>query len=149
MASAASILAQAIPCLLNAFPGWKSPVHLHLRAAIGAAGAPTVVSVVDATTGAAATTTGLSIARVSAGVYDVTFPPCRQFALGTLNGAAGSVSAGSFVTADPRVIAYDKSTTNTNAKTGKLRVVFANGTAINTELGNGQEVALSFWADLG
>jgi hypothetical protein len=146
--SASSILAQAVPNLLVAFPGWRAPTFMHLRATIGATGAATMVAATDAA-GRAGTTPGLTLTRVSAGVYDIVHPPCRSVAYGTLGGTAGTVSAGSFVTADPRVIGYDKSTTNTNATTGKMRIVFANGTAINTELGNGQEVNVSFWADLG
>lgn len=146
--SASSIIAQSIPSLLVAFPGWKLPTLIHLRATIGATGAPTVQTTTGGN-GDPASTPGVSIARVSAGVYDLTFPPCRQVAWGSLGAIAKTVTAGAFVTADPRVPVLDKSTTNTNATTGKARICFANGTAINTELGNGQEVSLSFWADLG
>lgn len=146
--SASSILSQGNPSLLSAFPGWKAPTYLHVRATIGATGAATVVAATDAA-GRAGTTPGLTITRVSAGVYDIVHPPCRSVAYGTLAAAAGGSSAGSPQTTDPRVVNYDKSTTNTNATTGKMRVIFANGTAVNTELANGSEINVSFWADLG
>jgi hypothetical protein len=148
--SATRIIAQAVPSLLAAFPGWKLPTLLHLRFTVGATGAPTVQSSVSAA-GDPATTPGVSVTRQSAGVYNMTFPPCRQVAWGSLTSVAKSVSAAgqTFATADPRVPMLDRNTTNTNATTGKARIVFANGTAVNTELGDGQEVALSFWADLG
>lgn len=148
MASAASILAAGNPSLLVAVPGAKAPTLLNVRATIGGTGVATVVSTTSAN-GIPGTTPGVSIARVSAGVYDITFPACRAIWLGTLTGSAGSVSAGAFVAADARYIVYDKSTTNTNATTGKLRVAFATGASVTTELGNGQEVNVSFWADLG
>jgi hypothetical protein len=146
--SASSILKDALANLLKAFPQSKQPVTLHLRASIGAVGAPTLISTKDAS-GRIPTTAGVTIARVSAAVYDISWPACRGIALGSLNGSVGSAASGSFVAADPRYLAYDRSTTNTNATTGKLRVCFGNGTAVNTELGNGQEINLAFDVDLG
>ena len=150
MASATTILAQSIPCLLNAFPGWKQPVHVHIRATIGGSGVATVVSDGDATTGDAGTTPGVSIARQAAGIYDVTFPPCRQAAWGSLVGNVFTASGGFAVAAEYRPMAVDKTDANTSAPLGKLRVGFyTNAGGVPTELLTGAEIHLSFWADLG
>jgi hypothetical protein len=146
--SAAKVLAQGNPSLLVSFPGWKAPTFMQLRATIGASGAPTIASTASAN-GDPPSSLDMTIARVSAAVYDVTFAPCRQVAWSTLNVTCKTTSAGSFAAADPRSLAIDKSSTNTNSTTGKLRFCLAQGTTLNTELGNGQELELSFWADLG
>lgn len=70
--SATLILAQAVPCLLNAFPGWKQPVHCRLVADIGASGEPTAR--------AGSTTPGITIVRDTTAQYTVSFPACRDLA---------------------------------------------------------------------
>lgn len=146
--SAAKILAQSNPALLIAFPGWRQPVLMHFRATIGASGAPTLATTASGN-GDPPSTPDFTISRVSAAVYDITFAPCRSVAWGTFNVVCKTTSSGSFASADPRSLALDKSTTNTNATTGKARFCLAQGTTLNTELGNGQEITGSFWADLG
>lgn len=150
MASATALLAQSNPALLCAFPGWKQPTHVHLRATIGANGQPTVVSAADATTGDAGTTLGVTITETAndSGIYDVVFPPCRQFALGTaviqvLPAVIGTI-------AQARHAQIDLTNANTSAKLGKLRfntLDLATPTVVAPV--SGSEVHLSFWADLG
>ncbi len=147
--SAAKLLAQSNPALLIGFSGWKQPVLYHVRFTVsGGAGAPTLVTA-TASNGATESSLDATVTRVAAAVYDITFPPCRRIALGTLTGSTGSASAGSFAAFDVRSIGYDRSSTNTNATTGKLRIAFAAGSNVSTELAAGMEANISFWADLG
>lgn len=149
MASATAIMAQANPALLISFPTWKQPVLLHLKATIAAAGAATVVSAQDTTTGEVGTTPGVSITTTDAGAtYDVTFPPCRSIALGTVQiQVLPNVLA---TVTERRTTALDKTDANTSAKLGKLRFsTLTNTGAATTAPVSGSEIHLSFWADLG
>ncbi len=69
--SASRILAQAVPCLLNSFPGWRQPVHVKLKAVMNGSAA----WVVDEDE----TTPGLSVSGAT-GVYVVTFPAGKHIA---------------------------------------------------------------------
>lgn len=151
MPSSASILAAGNPSLLAAFPGWKAPTFLNLRATIGASGVATVIGTASAN-GDPGTTPGLGLARTAAGVYELTFPPCRSVAWSTLkvNTKTDSAAGGTFAVTDVRQVAIDRNTTNTNAGTGKGRLgFFTNAGLVPAELEDGIEVILSFWADLG
>src|SRR5688572_30927630 len=94
MPSAPMIVAQAVPELRNAFPGWKLPTHLKAQATIGAVGAPTMV--------AEQTTPGVVITRTGAGVYSVAFPPCLHAAAFRGN----VVPANATVVADHRLVTW-------------------------------------------
>lgn len=149
--SSAKVIAQATSGPLISFPGWKCPVLLHLKATIGGgAGVATVVADQDATTGEVGTTPGMSIARAAAGIYDVTFDPCRSFALGTLKINLATASGGFATAAELRQGLFDRLDANTSAKLGKLRIGFpTNAGAAPTELLDNSEIHLSFWADFG
>lgn len=69
--SGPSIIAAGLPAL-NAFAGWRRPVHCRLVADVGATGA--VVA------RAAKTTVGVSIVRDTTGQYTVSFPACIDLA---------------------------------------------------------------------
>lgn len=146
--SASKVLSQGIPALLVCFPGWKQPCLLHLRATIaGGSGAATIVSVASAS-GQAASSLDFTINRQAAGTYDVTYNPCRQIAEGTLQ--VNVIPPVLATAADRRVPAIDINTTNTNAKTGKLRFnLVPPNSAVVTDPVAGSEIHLSFWADLG
>lgn len=147
--SLTKILAQAANLLLWGIAGTKAPLLLNLKFTVGATGAPTIVSVVDAS-GDAISSLDFTITRVSQAVYDLTYNPCRRIHWGTLSVCAKSTVAGTVSTVtDARYAFLDKSSTNTNAGTGKARIVFATGASVSTELGNGSEMNLSFWVDGG
>lgn len=149
MAGATTILAQSCPALLISFPTWRQPVLMHLKATIGASGAPTVVSNQDVTTGEVGTTPGLSIATGDSGAtYDVTFPPCRSIALGSINiQVLPNVLA---TVTERRTTALDKTDANTSAKLGKFRFSpLVNTGATVTAPVSGSEIHLSFWVDMG
>ncbi len=147
--SLSKILSQAVSCLLWGIAGARTPLLLNLKFTVGATGAPTIVSAVDAS-GDAISSLDFTITRVSAAVDDLTYNPCRRVHWGTLSCCAKSTVAGTVSTAtDARYCFLDRSSTNTNATTGKARIVFATGASVNTELGNGSEMNLSFWVDGG
>lgn len=141
--SATLILGQAVPCLLNAFPGWKQPVHCQLIATVGASGVATKV-----TTGLERTTPGLDIALEGAdsGIYNLTFPACR--ALGAVHidvwpDAAATVTEGRKANVDQD---------NTSAASGNIR--FHCATTDGTENDavspvSGSQIRADFWLDLG
>lgn len=149
--SAAKVIGQAVSGPVLSFPGWRIPVLVHLKATIaGGAGVATVVSDMDATTGALGTTPGMSIVRQAAGIYDVTFDPCRSIALGTVEIQLGTASGGFATAAELRKGLIDRLAANTSAKLGKLRIGFpTNAGAAPTELLDNSEIHLSFWADFG
>ncbi len=125
------------------------PTLLNLKFTVGAAGAPTIVSVVDSSNDGISSI-DFTITRVSAAVYDLTFNPVRRVYWGTLSCCAKSTVAGTVSTVtDARYAFLDRSATNTNGGTGKARIVFATGASVSTELGNGSEMNLSFWVDAG
>lgn len=146
--SATKVLSQGNPSLLVSIPGFKAPVLLHLRATIaGASGAATIVSATSVS-GQAPTSLDFTLTRQAAGTYDLVMNPCRAIAEGTvvINVIPPVVTVG----ADRRVPAIDKSTTNTNATTGKLRfnLVPPNNTTV-TDPVDLSEIHMSFWVDLG
>lgn len=148
--SAPKVIAQAAGLPLISFPTWKCPVLLHLRAAVaGGAGVIAVVADQDAVTGDVGTTPGISITRESAGIYLVTFDPCRSCAWGTW--VCNVLPDSAFATANNRQAALDRTDANTSAKLGKLRVGFYTGPggAVATELPDLAEVHMSWWADFG
>lgn len=149
--SAARVLSQAVGLPLISFPTWRAPVLVHLKATIGANGQPTVVSDQDATTGEVGTTPGMSITETAndSGIYDVTFDPCRSFALGT---AQINVLPNVLATVtEHRDCVIDKTDANTSAKLGKLRfnTTESDGAAAVLAPVSGSEIHLSFWADFG
>lgn len=150
MVASSAILAAANPQPLIAFPGWKQPVLLHLKATIGANGQPTVITTANSA-GVEGSTPGLGITETAndSGIYDVTFPPARRIALGTVNiNILPDVLA---TVANHREARIEKSTTLTNATTGKLRFNTSEqdaGAAVAAPP-SGSEIHLSFWVDLG
>lgn len=146
--SLSKLLSQAANCLLWGIAGTKTPVLLNLKFTVGATGAPTIVTTVDAS-GDAPSSIDWTITRVSAAVYDLTYNPCRRIHWGTLSCCAKSTTAGTPTATDARYAFLDRSSTNTNATTGKARIIFATGAAITTELGQNSEMNLSVWADAG
>lgn len=149
--SAPKVIAQAANLPLIAFPTWKVPVLIHLKATIGGgAGVATLVTDQDATTGAVGSTPGVAIARNAAGIYDITFDPCRSIALGTVSIMLGTATGGFAVAAELRQGMFDRLAANTSAKLGKLRIGFpTNAGLAPTELLDNSEIHVSFWADFG
>lgn len=148
--SATRIISQAAAWLLAGAPNTRQLTLVHLRASIGGgAGVATVLPDIDATSGDAGTTPALTIARESAGIYNVTFPACRQLYTGSL--VCNLLVDSAFATANNRQAAFDRTDANTAAKLGKLRVGFYTGpgAAVATELPDNSEIHLSFWADFG
>lgn len=139
MAGAPTILAQAVPCLLNAFPGWKQPTHVRLRATIaGGAGAPTAV--------AAQTTPGLTISGGTSGVYKILFPNCRNIA--DVNVQIYSPTPETAAARYHAVV--DADTAETNATTGELAFTTAPADdGVPEALPNSNIIEASFWLDLG
>lgn len=137
--SATRILAQGVPCLLNAFPGWKQPVHCRLVGTVaGGAGAVTA--------NAPKTTPGIAITGGTSGVYKITFPACRDIA--DVNVRVYSPNP---QTAGARYHAVvDADTAETNATTGELAFTTSPADDGAPEaLPNDNIVDASFWLDLG
>ena len=147
--SAPRLIAQGCPALLASAPNTRLLVLVHLKATVaGASGAATLVGDIDATSGDAGSTPGLTITRQAAGTYDVTFPACRQVYWGTFrcNVFPAVIATGT----EGRQASIDKTDANTSAKLGKLRFnVIANGGSTVTDPVDGSEIHLSFWADYG
>lgn len=140
MAGAPTILAQAVPCLLNAFPGWKQPTHCRVRATIGGgSGAATVV--------AAKTTPGCSVARLATAQYRVTFPNCRDLA--DVNVQIYQVAPETDANSSSAHV--DADTTETNAATGRFKFhTFHRDDGLDdAELADGDIIEATFWLDLG
>lgn len=159
MPSNASIAKDAVPSLLAAFPNWKLPTLVHVRATIGAAGAATVQTT-EGAQGEPATTQGWSFQKDSGlGLYTLTFPAVRRWAPGTLHATTKTQgTAGTFVDGDLRPMVIDRSATNTvprgipaTPSIGRIRLGFYTnaGSATFTELPSGLEVNLSLWVDCG
>jgi hypothetical protein len=146
--SLSKLLAQAANALLFGVSGSKTPVLVNLKFTVGAVGAPTIVTTVDSTNDGPSSI-DFTVTRVSAAVYDLTYNPCRRVYWGTLSCCAKSATAGTPAATDARYAFLDRSSTNTNAGTGKARIVFATGAAITTELAPNSEMNLSFWCDGG
>lgn len=124
---------------------FKLPTLLHVRVQM-TAGAPVLVFGRDLVTGEGGTTIDTTVVLTGAGLFDFTFNPCRGFANGTLNFSYKPNASGT----DRFEVAIDKSTTNTNGTTGKLRLVtnsFASAAAATPP--NGSEFSFSIVADLG
>lgn len=123
----------------------RLPVTLHVRVQM-TAGAPVLVFGRDATTGEAGTTVDTTVVLTGAGLFDFVFNGCRGFALGTFNYAYKPNASGT----DKFDAVLDKSTTNTNGTTGKLRVVTNSvAAAAAATPTNGSEFHFSIMADLG
>lgn len=136
--SAPRILAQSVPCLLNAFPGWRQPVHLRLFADIGATGAVTAV--------AAKTTPGVTIVRDTTGEYTVSFPPCRDLA-----GINVQIYSTAPETADGASYAtVDANTDETGGTIGQFKFHTRRANDGNNEdPPSGDDFDITFWADFG
>ncbi len=138
MASAAKILGQSVPNLLNAFPGWRQPVHCRLVATVGASGAVTVV--------AASTTPGVSITRSTNGVYDISFPPCRDVAGFVFNIRTAAPETASTIYYG--VIENDDTVTLASLGTVRFRTVAADD-GVDEDGEDGSRMDITFWADFG
>jgi len=136
MASSALILAQANPSLLNAFPGWKAPVHIKAQATMTGGGAVTMT--------AAQTTPGVVIARAIAGTYTLSFPPCRH-----IGGLHGHLSPASPTTpADVRDVRFLPAS-DAAAAAGTVAFSLTNTTNVITDPTAAATIDVDFWADLG
>lgn len=138
MASAAAVIAQAVPHLQNAFPRWKAPIHMRAQFVVLAAGAQTMV--------AAETTPGLVVTETATdGEYTLTFPPCRRVAefVGNVSPLTPTAAA------SHRHVKFETANA-AKAATGTItfRTLAANGGAIAAPA-DGGTVEISFWADLG
>src|SRR5262245_52578087 len=152
------IAAQSIPSLLAAFPGWKLPTLVHVRATVAGGAGATTTQTSEGAQGEPATTLGWSLTRVTTGVYDLLFPSVRRWANGSLTWTFKSASAAgnTIVTADERTPVIDRSPTNTvprgiaaTPQTGRIRVGFLNQAGALADLSDNVEVACSLWVDLG
>jgi hypothetical protein len=143
MAGAPTILAQAVPCLLNAFPGWKQPVHCRVNATIGASGAVTSV-----TTGASRTTVelGITIVGADSGIYEISHPACRDsdaIHIDVWPDVVGTVTEG-------RKVNIDQDNTVATAGTIRFNCAKFDGTendAVSPV--SGSQIRADFWLDLG
>lgn len=138
MASAAKIIGQSVGNPLNAFPGWKQPVHCRLQATVGATGAVTVV--------AAKTTPGVSVARSSAGVYDISFPPCRDVSAFIFNIRTAAPETASNIYYG--VIEEDDAVTLASLGTVRFRTIAADD-GVDEDGEDGSRMDITFWADFG
>jgi len=147
--SAPKVLSQSAIAGNWSAPNTRMPVLIHFRATIaGASGAATLVADIDATSGDAGTTPGLTLTRSAAGVYDLTFDPCRQVYMGTCNILVfpNVLATGT----EGRFVAIDKTNANTSGNLGKLRFnTVAVGGSTVTDPVDGSEIHGSFWADFG
>jgi hypothetical protein len=137
--SATLILAQSVPCLLNAFPGWKQPVHCRLVADIGATGAPTAR--------AGSTTPGVSIVRDTTAQYTVSFPACRDLA--GINIDIRSVAPETEAAVGHPVV--DANSAETGATIGQFKFHSLNSAdgVDDTDPADGDVMDITFWLDLG
>lgn len=158
MPSNAQIAKEAVPSLLVAFPGWRLPTLVNVRATIGGGAGVATVQTTEGTNGEAPTTSGWVIARDAAGIYNVTFPSVRRWAPSTFHSMTRTVAVnGTFAVTDARQAVIDRSPTNTNPRgiaatpsIGRIRVgFFTNAGAVPAELADGLEINLSLWVDLG
>ena len=135
--SASSILSQARPNLLNAFPGWRQPVHL--RAQFTTSGG--VVTMV-----AAETTPGLVVTDTGTGVYALAFPPCRRIAAFLGNVSPATPAAG----ANFRQVVFDTANA-AKAATGTItfRTIENDTATAAADPEDGSTTEVTFWADLG
>jgi hypothetical protein len=137
--SATRILGQSVPCLLNAFPGWKQPVHCRLFANIGATGAPTAV--------AAKTTPGVTIVRDTTAQYTVSFPACRDIA--QLSVVIYAVAPETDAAVSHATV--DANTAETGATIGqfKFHTRHDDDGLDDADPTEGDIMDITFWADLG
>jgi len=147
--SAPRLIAQSANGGIFSAPNTRLPTLVHFKATIaGASGAATLVADIDATSGDAGTTPGLTLTRSAAGVYDLTFPACRQLYMGSvrINVLPNVIATGT----EQRIVGIDKTDANTSAKLGKLRFnTVAVGGSTVTDPVDGSEIHGSFWADFG
>jgi hypothetical protein len=151
--SAAKVIAQGVPTQIVSIPGVnRLPTYVHARATIGGgAGVATMVADNDATVGYAGTTPGITITRVSAGIYDLVVDPCRSIAIGSFTANLLPGTNGLAVAAElrgPGIL--DRTAANTSAKLGKLRFGFpTNAGGVPIELVDNTEIHIFFLADFG
>lgn len=158
MPSNAQIAKEAVPSLLAAFPGWKLPTLVHVRATIAGGAGVATTQTTEGAQGEPATTSGWTLVRSAAGIYDLLFPSVRRWAPGTLHSTTKTVATnGTFATTDLRPVVIDRSATNTvprgiaaTPSIGRIRLgFFTNAGAIPAELADNLELNLSLWVDLG
>lgn len=135
--SASSILAQAVPNLLLAFPGWRAPTFLRAQFLTVAGGAQTMV--------AAETTPGLTVAETADGVYTLTFPACRR--VGSFNGSVSPLTPGTAT--NHRVIRFEAANAAEAASGNIVCRSLDLATPGISRAAAGSTVEITFWADLG
>lgn len=135
MAGGPTIIAQGAPQQVVSFPNWSLPTRVRMVADIVAGAA--VVRAAD-------TTPGVLCGNGAGGVFDITFPPAQR--MGDFNPQVMSTVPGTAVNRFFGVT--DVSTTNTNATTGKLRVVTAS-TGAAAIPNDGAVVDVSWYIDYG
>jgi hypothetical protein len=135
MAGGPTIVAQGVPAQIVSFPNWSLPTRVRLVADIVAGAA--VVRAAD-------TTPGLLCSNGVGGVFDITFPAAQR--QGDFNPQVYSTVPGTAVNRFFGVV--DVNTTNTNATTGKLRVVTAS-TGAAAIPNDGAVVDVSWYIDYG
>lgn len=136
--SGARILANSVPCLLNAFAGWKQPVHVRAVATIS--GGVITMSTVDPTT------PGVAITTAGSGVHALTFPACRR-----IGGAVGNVAPNTPGTpANFRQVVF-AAQNPTAAEAGSLtfRTIENDTATAAADPENGSTIDISVWLDLG
>jgi len=157
MPSNASILkdANAFPAI--AFPGWKNPTLVIVRATVAGGAGATTTQTTEGTNGEAPTTAGWTITRVVAGVYDLTFPAVRRWSGGLALSVKSASSAGNtMVAADMRIPVIDRSATNTVPRgiaatpaTGRIRFGVLSQAGALADFSDNVEVNVQTWVDLG
>lgn len=138
MAGAPTIIAQAVPCLLNAFPGWRLPTHIRAVATI-TTGVITMSTETPPTPGVLITTAG-------SGVFALTFPACKN--IGAASGNVAPTTPGTPANFRQVVFAVQNPTA---AGAGSLTFrTIENDTATSAaDPENGSTIDINCWLDLG
>lgn len=147
--SAPKVMAQSASGGLYSAPNTRIPTLVHFKALVtDGSGTASMVADIDATSGDAGTTPGVTLTRSAAGTYDIVFDPCRQVYMGTFvcNVMPNVIATGT----EGRHVSIDKTDANTSAKLGKIRFnTVALGGSTVTDPVSGSEIHGSFWADFG
>lgn len=138
MASASTILAQSVPALMNAFAGWKAPIHVRVVATIS--GGVITLSTADPPT------PGMTITTAGTGVFALTFPPCKR--VGAAVGNVAPLTPGTAANFRQVVFAAQNPTA---AAAGSLvfRTIENDTATAPLDPENGSTIDISCWLDLG